>query len=194
MDDQSVHDSPPVLSAIVADTERIGFEMASEPKTGALLRTLAASKPGGRFLEIGTGTGFGCAWLLSGMDARSRLDSVESDEYVLAVARRHLACDPRVTFHLADAVEFLNQAPARRYDLIFADSWPGKYTHLDRALALLRVGGLYVIDDLLPQASWPEGHAERVPPLIADLERRTDLVSTRLAWASGLMIVARREA
>ena len=51
------------------DTEELGFTMASEPKTGALLAVLAASKPGGQFLELGTGTGLGTAWLLSGMDA-----------------------------------------------------------------------------------------------------------------------------
>jgi predicted O-methyltransferase YrrM len=194
MNDNAIRSVPPILEAILADTERIGFTMASEPKTGSLLRTLAASKPGGRLLEIGTGTGCGCAWLLSGMDARARLDSVESDERVLEVARRHLGSDPRVRFHLTDAADFLAQAPAMRYDLIFADSWPGKYTHLEEALALLRVGGLYVVDDLLPQPSWPAGHAERVPGLIASLEQRTDCVSARVAWATGLMIVARTHA
>jgi hypothetical protein len=53
------------------------------------------------------------------------------------------------------------------------------------------VGGIYFIDDLLPQANWPEGHAARVPPLIADLEGRRDFVSVKLAWASGLMMLVR---
>jgi len=43
------------------ESEELGFTMGSEPRTGALLRTLAASKPGGRFLELGTGTGVGRA-------------------------------------------------------------------------------------------------------------------------------------
>src|SRR4029450_12639987 len=75
MDDQQISRAPMVLSAIHADTERIGFTLASEPKTGALLRALAASKPSGEFLELGTGTGVGTAWLLAGMDARSHLTS-----------------------------------------------------------------------------------------------------------------------
>jgi predicted O-methyltransferase YrrM len=54
--------------------------MASEPKTGAFLAALAASKPGGRLLELGTGTGLGAAWLLAGMDAAARLDTVDADE------------------------------------------------------------------------------------------------------------------
>jgi predicted O-methyltransferase YrrM len=43
--------------------KNLDFGMASDPLTGALLATLAASKPGGRFLELGTGTGGATAWL-----------------------------------------------------------------------------------------------------------------------------------
>jgi hypothetical protein len=49
-----------------------------------------------------------------------------------------------------------------------------------------------VIDDLLPQANWPEGHAPKVPALIDDIERRREFATVRLAWASGLMLVVRR--
>jgi len=165
--------------------------MASEPKVGALLATLAASKPGGRFLELGTGTGHGTAWLLFGMDSTSSLDTVDSDPGVLMVARRHLAADSRVTFHVMDGAEFIRQAARGQFDLIYADAWPGKFSHLDEVLALLRNGGIYVIDDLLPQPNWPDGHAPRVPILVDSLEQRSEFVTVKLAWASGLMIVVR---
>ena len=73
MNDYEITGVPAVLDAIRRDTQRIGFTMASELQTGALLRTLAASKHGGQFLELGTGTGVGTAWLHAGMDADSRL-------------------------------------------------------------------------------------------------------------------------
>ena len=168
--------------------------MASEPKTGSLLRTLAASKPGGHFLELGTGTGIGTAWLLAGMDTGSRLDSVDRDAAVLEVARRHLGNDPRVTFHVAEGGAFLEQARQQQYDFIYADAWPGKFSHLGLALSLLRVGGIYFVDDLLPQPNWPEGHAPKVPVLIGELERQQGFVATKLAWASGLMILVRTHA
>jgi predicted O-methyltransferase YrrM len=76
--------------------------------------------------------------------------------------------------------------------VIYADAWPGKFSQLDEALSLLRPGGVYVIDDLLPQANWPEGHAPKVPVLINEIERRSDVSTVRLAWASGLMLVVRR--
>jgi predicted O-methyltransferase YrrM len=183
--------APAALDAILRDANALGFAMSSEPKVGALLAVLAASKPGGRLLEIGTGTGHGTAWLLSGMDSASRLETVDTDPKVVAVAKRHLGADPRVTFHVADGAEFLTRAPAGGFDLVYADAWPGKFTHLDEALALLGPGGLYVIDDLLPQANWPEGHAPKVPVLIQDLTRRAGFASVRLDWASGVMLLVR---
>lgn len=182
---------PGALAAIQRDTADCGFNMASEPKTGALLAALAAAKPAGRLLELGTGTGLGTAWLLSGMDAAARLDTVDNDASVVAIAQRHLACDARVTFHVMDGADFLVSAVPDTYDLIYADALPGKFSQLDQALSLLRRGGIYVIDDLLPQANWPPGHAPRVPLLIDALERRPDFVSVKLAWASGLMVLVR---
>lgn len=83
--------------------------MASEPKTGSLLRTLSATKPGGQFLELGAGTGIGTAWLLAGMGIYSRLVSIDTDPAVVAIAQRHLGHDPRVTFQIMDGAEFLIQ-------------------------------------------------------------------------------------
>ena len=165
--------------------------MASEPQTGFLLRTLAASKPGGRFIELGTGTGVGAAWLLDGMDLASRLDSVDNDPEATAVARRHLGGDPRAKWHLADGADFLAGAPPSSADFIFADAWPGKFTHLDLALSKLRPGGIYLVDDLLPQPNWPADHPPKVSALIAQLESRAGFLATRLDWASGLMLLVR---
>jgi predicted O-methyltransferase YrrM len=191
MNDHEIIRKPERLDDILGETETLGFGMASEPKVGALLAALAAAKPGGRFLELGTGTGHGTAWLLFGMDQGSRLESVDTDPAVVAVARRHLGSDRRVTFHVIDGAEFVRQAPRGEFDFIYADAWPGKFSHLDETLALLRPGGIYQIDDLLPQPNWPEGHAPKVPVLIDALEGRGEFITVRLAWASGLMLVVR---
>jgi predicted O-methyltransferase YrrM len=186
-DDENIK-FPPRLSPIMLATTRLKFTAASDLFTGCLLRTLAATKPGGDFLELGTGTGVATAWLLDGMDERSRLISVENDAAVIAVAKKWLGDDRRADFFQADGAWWLEQAVLFRFDLIFADSWPGKYTHLDEALRLLKRGGLYVIDDMLPQPNWPDGHAQRVDELISILENRKDLIITKLNWSTGLII------
>jgi predicted O-methyltransferase YrrM len=183
---------PPTLDAIERDSRAAGFSMASEPETGSLLRALAASKPAGGLLELGTGTGIATAWILDGMDAASTLLTVEGEGKYVEIVRRHLGGDPRVTFCVEDGAAFLARMRGRSFDFIFADTWPGKFDHLEEALGLLRRGGLYVIDDLLPQPNWPEGHGPKVDALVADLEQRPDLVVSRLAWSSGLIVAAKR--
>jgi len=192
MNDLDIKRIPASLEAILSETNALGFNMVSEPKAGSFLAALAASKPARKLLELGTGTGHGTAWLLAGMDETSTLETVDIDAKVVAVAQRHLGSDSRVTFHIADGADFLQRAPPSQFDLIYADAWPGKFSELDAALSLLRPGGIYVIDDLLPQPNWPDGHAPKVPALIDDIERRSEFVTVRLAWASGLMLVVRR--
>jgi predicted O-methyltransferase YrrM len=99
--------------------------------------------------------------------------------------------DPRVTFHVADAAQFIRDSRGKSYDLIFADAYPGKFRQLDETLSLLSVGGLYVADDLLPQANWPEGQGDRVPELLDALESYPGVFVVKLAWASGMVIAVR---
>ena len=191
MNDIEISTVPEVIGRLQAESRSLGFAMVSEPMTGSLLRTLAASKPGGSLLELGTGTGVGTAWLLAGMDARARLVSIDNDPIVAVVARRYLSGDPRVTFLVEDAAGWLTAQPVSSFDFVFADAWVGKYSHLDDALRLIRTGGIYVVDDMLPQANWPEDHARNVDRLVTELEGKTGLTLTKFDWSSGIIIAVR---
>lgn len=183
---------PAVLDALEQRTREIGFGMASEPLVGALLRTLARSKPGGRMLELGTGTGVGSAWLLDGMDAAAKLISVDTEAAGQAVAREFLDGDKRLDLVTGDALEFLGRQARESFDLVFADAMPGKYEGLEEALAVVARGGFYVIDDLRPQANWPEGHAAKVPVLIERLAADERFEIAPMAWSSGVVVAVRR--
>lgn len=158
MFDDNTAAAPPAWRQIDSRSRALGFDMPSEPDTGAMLSLLAASKPAGRLLELGTGTGLATAWLLAGMGQRASLVSVDSDPAVQAVAREALAGDPRVAFVIGDGLDHVRAQPPASFDLIFADAWPGKYDGLDETLALLAPGGLYVVDDMSRQPNWPEDH------------------------------------
>ena len=166
--------------------------MASDPLTCSLLRTLAATKPAGHLLELGSGTGLSTAWLLDGMDSKSHLTTVDNDELLISVLKPHLGADPRLTVVCSDGDDFLRALRGEHFDFIFADTWAGKYRLLPDALALLNPGGLYIIDDMLPQPNWPEGHAEKVASLIFTLEQLEDFRVTKLSWASGVIIATKR--
>jgi len=172
-------------------TRNSGFTMASDVLTGALLRTLAAAKPGGKFLEMGTGTGLSTSWILDGMDATASLVSVDNDAALLAIAERFLGEDTRLTLVADDGGAWLQQNTLR-FDYIFADTWHGKYLMLDEALAMLNAGGLYIIDDMLPQPNWPEGHAEKAIKLVEDLDGRSDVVLVKQRWSTGIIVAVKR--
>lgn len=125
-------------------------------------------------MELGTGTGVSTAWLLDGMDTASKLITVENDNRVVSIAQKYLGHDPRVDFHVEDAgglIERLSEQN-QRFDLIFADTWIGKYAHLEETLNLLKPGSFYVLDDMLPQSNWVSGHENNVKALITTLESR----------------------
>ncbi|MCP3816886.1 class I SAM-dependent methyltransferase [Streptomyces sp. A3M-1-3] len=183
--------TPAVLEAILADAGRLRFAMSCEARTGSLLATLAASKPGGRMVELGTGVGAGAAWLLHGMSAESKLVSVEADLKVQAVAAKHLSGDARVSFETADVDAWLDGYSGPGFSLAYVDCRPGKFHRLGDLLELLEPGGLYVVDDLLPQDTWPDGHQARVDAFLARVPAVSNLLGTPLRWASGLMVGAR---
>ncbi|CAB4780622.1 MAG: methyltransferase domain-containing protein [Actinobacteria bacterium] len=187
-----VAEGPPVISRIATRAAEIGFDASCDPRTGSMLRTLAANRPGGRLLELGTGPGVSTAWLLDGMDSTATLTSVELETPLVEIAREFLGDDHRLTLINADGSDALRDLATSQFDLLFADTWPGKYWDLEEALALVAPGGLYVIDDMLPQSNWPAGHGEKVDALLENLRNRSDFVITPMNWASGLVIAARR--
>ncbi|MFE7082902.1 O-methyltransferase [Priestia megaterium] len=182
---------PAVVESIKKDAKEVGFTMSCDNETATLLRTLASSKRSSKFLELGTGAGLSTSWILDGMDKDSKMITVELDETLHKIAKRHLENDNRVEFVTDDGEVFIKSIKNQKFDFIFADTWPGKFFVLDETLELLNTGGLYIIDDLLPQSNWPERHGEKVKNLIDYLDSRNDLSLAKLNWSTGLIIATK---
>ncbi len=183
---------PPHLEDVEAATTTLGFKMASTRETGALLRALLRQNQAVNVLELGTGTGMATCWMLDGLGDSGHLVTVDVDPVVQQVAKINLGHDPRVVFVEEDGSEFLRQPGNLRYDLIFADAMPGKFSELDEALTLLADGGVYVGDDLLPQDSWPEEHAPKVPVYIETMQARAELEVEYWEWSSGVLLARKK--
>ena len=182
---------PTAYEQIREETDQLGFSMASDLQTGKLLRTLAASKSSARFLELGTGTGLATVWIADGLDENSSLISVDNDELLLDVARKHIK-DRRVEFIRANAYDWISDYNGKKFDFIFADAMPGKYDLFEETIDMLNKGGYYIIDDMLPQPNWPLGHDEKVKELVSKMEARKDLVITKLNWSTGIVIAVKK--
>jgi len=191
MDDKIITGIPGEYEAIKEATIELQFNMASDLYTGSLLKTLVASKPSGRFLELGVGTGLATAWIVSGMDEKSSLIAIENNEILIGVANKNIV-DSRVEFILTDAYEWIRHYKGEKFDFIFADAMPGKYDLFDETIAMLNSGGLYIIDDMLPQPNWPLGHDQKVRSFISRLESRNDLLMTKMNWSTGIIIITKK--
>ncbi len=191
MNAQIVVSIPEVYQKIKEATDELKFNMASDLQTGSLLKTLVASKPSGKFLELGTGTGLATAWIAAGMDEHSSLISVDNNGLLIDVAKKYIS-DKRVEFIVADGYEWILNNRQNKFDLIFADAMPGKYDLFEETIGMLNQNGFYIIDDMLPQPNWPAGHDERVNDFVNQLEKRTALLITKLNWSTGIIIVVKK--
>lgn len=161
---------PEIVRTAAALANHLGFPLMPEdrpvgyqgppsaciPQVGRLLQVLAASKPGGRIGEQGSGAGVGTAWLASGLTAGAQLVSVELNPR-FADAVRHLVADyPSVTIHTGDWHEVMSSSEP--YDLLFLDATPHAdlvYENWDSMTELVAIGGQIVMDDLTPVSLWP---------------------------------------
>lgn len=192
MDQSVILEKPKQYNNLLAKSEEMGFMMPSDIYIGTLLKTLTASKPAGSFLELGTGIGLSLSWMIKGMDGNSKITSIDNDSELIEVAKMFFGEEERLELVCADGGDWLNGYKGNSFDLIFADAWPGKYSHLDTTLAMLGKGGYYVIDDMQKQSNWPEGHEEKANALVKVLEKRDDITITKMNWSTGLIVAVKK--
>ena len=189
MDDTTIQNSPKLYSAILDKSSEIGFTMPSDIYIGSLLKTLITSKA--NILELGTGVGLSLAWMIDGMGPDSKLTTVDNNPELTNIATDFFGNDSRVEIVCMDGANWISNYQGPKFDLIFADAWPGKYSHIEATLDLIEIGGFYVIDDMTPQANWPEGHELNVKQLIEYLEKRVDFSLTKMNWSTGVILMTR---
>jgi demethylmenaquinone methyltransferase/2-methoxy-6-polyprenyl-1,4-benzoquinol methylase len=182
---------PPLVAAAVARARQAGFSMSCDPAVGRLLAVLAAQLPGqARVLELGTGTGVGTAWIVSGLLPRTDVTvlTVEKDRDTAALAARG-DWPSFVELRHGDALDVL--ARAGTFNLIFADAPDGKWHELHTTIAALRRPGMLVVDDMTPLPDWTDGHRAAQERVRRTLFTTPGLTSVELAHGSGVILGAR---
>ncbi|MER7896618.1 class I SAM-dependent methyltransferase [Streptomyces sp. NPDC096046] len=169
-----------------------GFEKSCIREVGRLLRTAAASKPGGVVAESGTGSGVGTAWLHSGLGEGARLVTVEREEELARRAAGVFADDSRVSVLTGDWRLLEPHAP---FDVFFCDGG-GKRDDPRRVVDLLAPGGILVLDDFTPSAQWPPRFEGEVDELRLFYLTHPDLDAAEVLTtpASSAIVAARRRA
>jgi predicted O-methyltransferase YrrM len=183
---------PAMVRAAIDRAEAAGFQLSCDLRVGQLLAVLSAAvRPGGRILELGTGTGVGLAWIVYGLGSRTDVEvlSVELSSDLAAVAAA-AEWPPFVRLQIADALEVV--ARRERYDLIFADAQGGKWEGLHDTIASLRPTGLLLVDDMTPSEFMNDEHRTKTREVRRRLLESDQLVQVQIDWATGVILCARR--
>lgn len=122
------------------------------PQVGRLLGILARGIGAGRVLELGSGYGYSALWFARALTSGGSIIctdlSAENRDRALAFFRE-AGVEDRVSFHVGDALAFARTL-AGPFDIVFNDIDKAHYPEsVSVAVSLLRVGGLFVTDNVL---------------------------------------------
>ncbi|MGZ8620459.1 MAG: O-methyltransferase [Actinomycetota bacterium] len=191
------HDEP-VLLEMEAEAERDGFPIIGR-LVGATVEVLARSVGARRVFELGSGYGYSAYWFARAVRPDGEVHCTDGDPTNEAKALAYLTragLDAPVRWHVGDAVTHLSAAKGELdvvYNDIDKDGYPDAWL---AARERIRVGGLYLCDNVLWYGRVTEPRPERADTrailqhnaLIAEDERYLSaIVPTR----DGLMMALR---
>ncbi|HEX6515457.1 MAG TPA: class I SAM-dependent methyltransferase [Nocardioidaceae bacterium] len=181
---------PRVVSRAFEVSRRSGYVSFCRNETGRLLATLAATRAG-TLAEFGTGTGVGTAWLRSGVRGDTRILTAELDPDLAGRAAEIFAEDDQVEVVAADWSTLRDRGP---FSLLFLDAREPKDSGADTIIDLIEPGGIVVLDDFTPCASWPPVFAGRVDTIREQwlTDERFTTVEVMVASDASVLIAAKR--
>jgi predicted O-methyltransferase YrrM len=181
---------PDVVSRAFAVSRRYGYASFCRNETGRLLATLAATRQG-TLAEFGTGTGVGTAWLRSGIRPGARILTAELDRKLAGAAAETFRDDDAVEVVAADWSDLRGRGP---FSLLFLDAREPKDSGADAIIDLVEPGGVVVLDDFTPCASWPPVYGGRVDVLREQwlTDERFTTVEVMVAHDTSVLIATKR--
>lgn len=189
----------PVLLEMEALAARSSFPIVGR-NVGVTLEVLARANSARRVVELGSGFGYSAYWFARAVGPSGEVHCTDGDASNASRAEDHLkraGLWDRVTFHVGDAVEQLGRLEGEFdvvYDDIDKDGYPAAWL---AACDRIRVGGLYICDNVLWYGRVPEdgeppdgvtGAIREHNRLIAEDER---YVSTIVPTRDGVMVAVR---
>jgi predicted O-methyltransferase YrrM len=195
----------PRLRALREETAaRPNSRMAIGPEQGQLMALLARTIGARRYLEIGVFTGYSSLAMALALPADGAIVACDVSEEFTSVARRHwqaAGVEHKIDLRIAPALETLarlRDEGAEAFDMAFIDADKENVgAYYERALELVRPGGLILVDNVLwggsvvdPSDRDPDTAALRDVSAKAGRDERVD--ATLLPVCDGILIARKR--
>ena len=131
--------------------------MQTSPEQGQFLQLLARMAGARKALEVGVFMGYSSTWMALGLGPEGRIVACDISEEYTARARqtwREAEVEDRIELRLGPAVDTLDrllaEGHAGSFDFAFIDADKANYgAYYERALQLLRTGGVMAVDNVL---------------------------------------------
>jgi predicted O-methyltransferase YrrM len=181
---------PAPVSRAFDVSRRSGYVSFCRNETGRLLAALAATRTG-TLAEFGTGCGVGTAWLRSGIRGDANILTAELDPTLAEAAAEIFEEDPQVEVVAADWSTLRDRGP---FSLLFLDAKEPKSSGADTVVDLVEPGGIVVLDDFTPCASWPPVFDGRVDVVREHwlTDERFTTVEVMVATDAAVLIAVKR--
>ena len=131
--------------------------MQTAPEQGQFLQMLARLTGAKKTLEVGVFLGYSSTWVALALPAGGKIIACDRSEEFTAQARqlwRAAGVEDKIELRLGPALDTLDaliaEGQAGSFDFAFIDADKSNYAnYYDRALVLVRAGGLIAIDNVL---------------------------------------------
>lgn len=149
---------PEILAQLRQETAQHPMsQMQIAPEQGQFMALLVQLMGARKTLEIGVFTGYSSLAVALALPPQGKVVACDTSEEYTAIARRYwqeAGVADKVQLHLAPALETLDrllaEGEAETFDFAFIDADKSNYqNYYDRAISLLRPGGLVAIDNVL---------------------------------------------
>lgn len=197
---------PDILTELRQETSHHPMSsMQIAPEQGQLMALLVQLMGAKRTLEVGVFTGYSALVVALALPPDGKVVACDVNEEFTAIARRYwekAGVTNKIDLHLAPAIETLDQllaaGQANTFDFAFIDADKSNYdNYYERALQLVRPGGLIAIDNVLWSGSVadPQIHDTRTTAIRAlnqKLHQDERVTLSLIPIADGLTLALKR--
>lgn len=196
-----VDEDHPVAAEMEARAKEHDFPIVGRV-VGVTLEILARSIGARRVFEMGSGYGYSAYWFSRAVGDEGEVHMTEGDADNQRLAMDYLeraGLAGRVRSHVGNALDLIDETEAD-FDVVFCDIDKGGYpTAWEKARDRIRVGGLYLCDNVLwsgrvtgtepddPRPDWTRAVVAHNEAVVGDERYRSTIVPTR----DGVMVALR---
>jgi predicted O-methyltransferase YrrM len=198
---QTRHDEP-VLLEMEKEAQERGFPIVGR-LVGVTLEILARAVGARRIFELGSGYGYSAYWFSRAAGESGKVHCTDGDPENEKKASEYLTRAglwPRIRYHVGDAVDSLATVDGE-FDIVYNDIDKHGYPDAWRAAReRVRVGGLYICDNVLwsgrvtedePQEDVRPGWTEAIKEHNTLIASDADFLSTIVPTRDGVMVAIR---